>query len=94
MLKKIYTLSNRSYDKGLLLFFLISLLWLKEINYLFYDINETLAKKIEAMQVYTSETREFPHPRSLAALEVIATRWGTVCGLKAAEAFQNIREIR
>lgn len=41
MLKKIYTLSNRSYDKGLLLFFLISLLWLKEINYLFYDINES-----------------------------------------------------
>ena len=41
MLKKIYTLSNRSYDKGLLLFFLISLLWLKEISYLFYDINES-----------------------------------------------------
>jgi len=41
MLKKIYTLSNRSYDKGLLLLFLISLLWLKEINYLFYNINES-----------------------------------------------------
>ena len=41
MLKKIYTLTNRSYDKVLLLFFLLSLLWLKEINYLFYDINES-----------------------------------------------------
>jgi len=41
MLKKIYKISNRSYDKGLLLFFLISLLWLKEINYLFYDLNES-----------------------------------------------------
>jgi len=41
MLKKIFTLSNRSYEKVLLLLFLLSLLWLKEINYLFYDINES-----------------------------------------------------
>lgn len=61
---------------------------------LFHDIDETLPKKIQAMQMYESETREFPHPRSPEALEAIAKRWGSVCGLKAAEAFEIIREIR
>ena len=60
----------------------------------FHDINDTLAKKTQAMQIYESETREFPHPRSPQALEAIAKRWGSVCGLKAAEAFEIIREIR
>jgi len=61
---------------------------------LFVDILETLNRKIEAMRVYESEIREFPHPRSPQALEAIAKRWGSVCGLKAAEAFEIIREIR
>lgn len=60
---------------------------------LFHDISDSLAKKIEAMQVYESEAREFPHPRSPQALEAIAKRWGSVCGLKAAETFETVREI-
>ena len=61
---------------------------------LFHDINETLAKKIQSMQIYESETREFPHPRSPEAMEAIAKRWGSVCGIKAAEAFEIIFEIK
>ena len=37
------------------------------------------AKK-RAIQAYTGEVRDFPHPRSPKALEVIAQRWGTVIG--------------
>lgn len=61
---------------------------------LFYDISGTLEKKIEAMQVYESESRVFPHPRSPDALRAIARRWGTVVGLASAEAFSVVREIR
>ena len=59
----------------------------------FVDIIGTLEMKIQAMQLYESETREFPHPRSLDALRMIARRWGSVAGLEAAEAFELVREV-
>jgi len=60
----------------------------------FVDISSALEKKIQAMQVYESEVRVFPHPRSPEALRALAKRWGAVAGLEAAEAFELIREIR
>ncbi|MFH0753069.1 MAG: PIG-L deacetylase family protein [Candidatus Omnitrophota bacterium] len=60
----------------------------------FVDISGTLEKKIEAMEVYESEARTFPHPRSPEALRALAKRWGVAVGLEAAEAFELIREIR
>lgn len=59
----------------------------------FVDIEKTLPLKIEAMRMYESEARPFPHPRSAQALQAIAERWGSVVGLKAAEAFEAIRSI-
>lgn len=59
----------------------------------FYDISDTLETKIRAMQVYETETRKFPHPRSPEVLRAIAHRWGSVVGKSAAEAFQVVREI-
>lgn len=59
----------------------------------FFDISVTLEKKIEAMEIYESESRTFPHPRSPEALRALAKRWGAVAGLGAAEAFDLIREI-
>jgi len=61
---------------------------------LFHDIGETIEKKIQAMQIYESEAREFPHPRSPQSLQAIAHRWGSVVGLDAAEAFELVREIK
>jgi LmbE family N-acetylglucosaminyl deacetylase len=60
----------------------------------FVDISATLETKLEAMQDYASELRSFPHPRSAEALRAIAQRWGSVAGLRAAEAFELIRSIR
>lgn len=60
----------------------------------FVDITKTLESKVEAMQLYESEARSFPHPRSPEALRAIAHRWGSVVGCSAAEAFQLIRSIR
>ena len=60
----------------------------------FVDITETLEIKVQAWQLYESEVRPFPHPRSPEALSTIAGRWGSMVGLKAAEAFQLIRSVR
>jgi LmbE family N-acetylglucosaminyl deacetylase len=60
----------------------------------FVDIADTLETKIVAMGCYDTETRNFPHPRSAEALRAIATRWGSVAGLRAAEAFELIRSVR
>ena len=60
----------------------------------FVDISVTLEKKIEAMEIYESEARTFPHPRSPEALRALAKRWGAAAGLEAAEVFELIREIR
>ena len=59
----------------------------------FVDIVDTLETKIQAMEIYESEARPFPHPRSPESLKAIATRWGTQVGLSAAEAFCLVREI-
>ena len=60
----------------------------------FVDVTKTLDTKIEAMKIYDGENREFPHPRSSESLRAIACRWGSVSGLKAAEAFELIRHIQ
>jgi LmbE family N-acetylglucosaminyl deacetylase len=60
----------------------------------FVDISATLESKVQAMALYESEARPFPHPRSPEALWAIARRWGSVVGLEAVEAFELIRHIR
>ena len=60
----------------------------------FVDITDTLATKIEALTMYDSETRSFPHPRSSEAITASARKWGSVSGLNTAEAFQLVRSIR
>jgi len=60
----------------------------------FFDIETTLETKLNAMKLYASEVKSFPHPRSLTALEAVARRLGSIVGYKAAEAFELIREIR
>jgi LmbE family N-acetylglucosaminyl deacetylase len=60
----------------------------------FFNIRETLDKKIEAMMCYASEVRSFPHPRSAEALRTNANRWGSVVGGECAEAFELIRSLK
>lgn len=60
----------------------------------FVDIADSLETKIAALACYDTETRTFPHPRSPEALRAIATRWGSVVSLQAAEAFELIRSVR
>jgi len=60
----------------------------------FMDISDTLEAKVQAMALYESEVRPFPHPTSSVALRASARRWGSMAGVEAAEAFELIRAIR
>jgi LmbE family N-acetylglucosaminyl deacetylase len=60
----------------------------------FMDVSATIGTKIEAMRRYEGEARAFPHPRSAEALLALAQRWGSVAGLRHAEAFELVRAVR
>jgi LmbE family N-acetylglucosaminyl deacetylase len=60
----------------------------------FFDVEETLPAKLHALSAYDTELRPFPHPRSPEAIDATAARWGSVAGVRAAEAFQVIRSVR
>jgi len=60
---------------------------------IYVDISTTLETKIEAMKIYESEVKQWPHPRSLEMIEVLAKKRGSEVGVKFAEAFMLIREI-
>lgn len=59
----------------------------------FVDISTTLARKLQALEVYESELRAFPHPRSLKAVNALATWRGATAGVEAAEAFVLGRKL-
>lgn len=60
----------------------------------YIDISDTLGDKLKAMESYKSELKEYPHPRSLAGIRVLAQKRGSESGIKAAEAFVLLREIK
>jgi len=59
----------------------------------FEDISETLDLKIKALNAYQSEMREWPHARSIKAVEYLAKWRGASVGCEAAEAFMLVRGI-
>ena len=59
----------------------------------FHDITHTLNAKLNAMAIYESESRAYPHPRSHDALSSRARIWGSVVGLTFAEPFVCIRRV-
>jgi LmbE family N-acetylglucosaminyl deacetylase len=56
----------------------------------FVDISGELETKLEALSGYSSEVRNFPHPRSLEAVRAKAKSWGSIIGCEAGEAFELI----
>lgn len=58
---------------------------------LYIDISDTLEYKLKAMSCYKSEMK---HPRSLESITILAQKRGIEAGLKTAEAFIIIREIK
>jgi LmbE family N-acetylglucosaminyl deacetylase len=59
----------------------------------FIDVSYFIIDKITAFGCYTTEVRDFPHPRSKEGLYSRAQYWGQVAGVEYAEVFELIRKI-
>lgn len=59
----------------------------------FIDVEEYFDKKVSAIKHYKTEINDFPHPRSIKAMEIQAQKWGSVVGKKYVEAFELIRKV-
>ncbi|KOP26756.1 GlcNAc-PI de-N-acetylase [Hapalosiphon sp. MRB220] len=59
----------------------------------FIDISAYLEIKLQAMQIYASQIKPFPHERSVEALRALATLRGCTVGRFAAEAFYLVRQV-
>lgn len=61
---------------------------------IFFNISGTIDVKLRALEEYKSELREYPHPRSLEGIKLIAKNWGMKVGLNYTEAFKIVRIIK
>ncbi len=59
----------------------------------FVDISAQWERKREALAIYVSEMRDWPHARSLKAVEHLARWRGAQVGVEAAEAFCLLRQL-
>jgi LmbE family N-acetylglucosaminyl deacetylase len=60
---------------------------------IYEDITKELSYKIKAFKFYTTEIKNFPHPRSAKSIENLAIHRGIEAGIQKAEAFQLVRSI-
>lgn len=59
----------------------------------YVDISDVIDKKLKALEFYESEMRDWPHARSIKAVEHLARWRGANIGVDAAEAFMLGRKI-
>jgi len=60
---------------------------------LFVNIDNFLEIKIEALECYDEEIRDYPHSRSYKKIEALAEYRGAQSGMNFAEAFEVVRKI-
>lgn len=60
---------------------------------LYVDITNQWTKKLQGLKIYQEELRDFPHARSIKAIEALAIKRGSESGLELAEAFTLYRKI-
>ena len=59
----------------------------------YFDISAFLEVKLEAMNIYQTQLKRFPHERSLEVIRALGRLRGAAVGFKAAEAFVLIRAV-
>ena len=60
----------------------------------FVDVSEFMDRKLEIMQVFSSELGEHPFPRSERNIQALGTYRGALAGCEYAESFMLLREVR
>lgn len=71
--------------------------WMYPLSFspdIFFDISKTLDIKVKAMEIYDSELRPYPHPRSTEGIRLNALYQGMRVNLESAEAFKVVRLLR
>lgn len=61
---------------------------------LFIDIGDRLERKLQILNLYSGEMNSFPFPRSEECVRAQAALRGSKAGLRAAEAFMVLKEVR
>ena len=61
-------------------------------NY-YIDISSHFKKKMKSLQIYKSEIKKWPHPRSFKGIEHLARLRGAQVGCDFAESFYLVREV-
>lgn len=59
----------------------------------FVDISDEISLKLDAMRCHKSQLCDYPHPRSIEALEALAKHRGCTVCCQYAEAFMSIRQF-
>lgn len=59
----------------------------------YHDIAEFIDQKVEILKIYQDELRDYPHPRSVEGVKILAQYRGIEVGYHYAEAFQIIRSL-
>ena len=59
----------------------------------FFDVSETIERKLQAFACFESQVKPFPDERSLKTIEALANVRGSTVYLSSAEAFMLLREI-
>ena len=60
---------------------------------MYEPVSNTIDRKVKALECYTGEIQEFPHPRSAQGVRTLATLRGMECGVESAEAFALARRV-
>ena len=60
----------------------------------YVNIEKEFESKIKSFKFYKSEVMNFPHPRSVKAIENLAIQRGIESGLKMAESFHLVKSIQ
>jgi LmbE family N-acetylglucosaminyl deacetylase len=60
---------------------------------LFVDVSGHFQGKLQILEYFRAELGEHPFPRSMRAVEALATLRGAVAGVEYAEAFVTVKEI-
>ncbi len=59
----------------------------------YIDIKDFIEKKIDTFKIYEKEVRDFPNPRSIKGIKILARKRGTEAGMEYAEGFVLIRDL-
>jgi len=60
----------------------------------FEDISDFIEHKLRSFSFFTTQLKDYPHPRSLDAIKNLSMYRGATVGYRHAEAFMLVREIK